>query len=268
MSSWGNISSVKKKTTIPYDAVVCCIALDEEPYIDEWIQYHLLLGFSHIYIYDNSKTNTLRNRANGKVTVHHIPGVAQQLTAYNLFVQAYKRKHRWGAFIDCDEFIILKKHSTIIDFLREYNDCSAVALQWKMFGTNHETMYRNEPVTKRFQLCSKTMHPLFKSICQLLYVVNYISPHKPQLTPGHLYDTAHRMIPESDFEMQTSCEDIAYIHHYYTKSEEEFRNKINRGRADMIEKRSLEELVDIHLQHNDVVNTDAWDFYTTKTVPS
>jgi hypothetical protein len=58
------------------------------------------------------------------------------------------------------------------------------------------------------------------------------------------------------------------IQHYYTKSEEEFRNKINRGKADMIEKRSLEELVDIHLQNNDVVNTDAWDFYTTKTVPS
>lgn len=62
--------------------------------------------------------------------------------------------------------------------------------------------------------------------------------------------------------------DIAYIHHYYTKSEQEFREKIERGRADISEKRKLDELIDIHSKHNDVVNTDAWDFYSKHCLPS
>ena len=28
-----------------------CIAKDEDNYIDEWLKYHLKLGFSNIYVY-------------------------------------------------------------------------------------------------------------------------------------------------------------------------------------------------------------------------
>ena len=55
---------------------------------------------------------------------------------------------------------------------------------------------------------------------------------------------------------------VACIHHYYTKSEQEFREKIERGRSDIVEKRSLNELDDIHSKNNDVYNSDAWDFYS------
>jgi hypothetical protein len=60
----------------------------------------------------------------------------------------------------------------------------------------------------------------------------------------------------------TGKADIACIHHYYTKSEKEFREKIERGRADTVEKRSLTELDNVHSGNNDVTNTDAWDFYS------
>jgi len=273
MSSWNTAVRLRKPVILqganaPCNVVICCIALDEEPYIDEWIQYHLHIGFSHIYIYDNSPSHTLRSKTTNHVTVIHIPGSSKQMIAYNLFVQTYKRKYMWAAFVDCDEFIVLKKHASIIDLLREYNDCQALALQWIMFGTSHEIIYRNEPVTKRFQYCSKNVHPLFKSICKLSMIQDYKNPHKPLLFSGNLFDTNRHIIPFHENENQNGPSDIACIHHYYTKSEEEFRKKINRGKADMNEKRSLEELVDIHLQNNDVVNTDAWDFYITKMAPS
>lgn len=91
------------------DAVICVIALNEEKYIDEWIKYHLALGFSHIYIYDNSENYSLKNKSSRYVTVIHFPGHTKQLEAYDLFIITYKNKHKWAAFIDCDEFIILKK---------------------------------------------------------------------------------------------------------------------------------------------------------------
>ena len=58
------------------------------------------------------------------------------------------------------------------------------------------------------------------------------------------------------------------IHHYYTKSEQEFREKIERGRADIPEKRNLDELIDIHFKNNDTYNSDAWDFYSAHVIPS
>ena len=267
MSSWNAAARPRKPfvpqgAQVPHNAVICCIALDEEPYIDEWIQYHLHIGFTHIYIYDNSPSHTLRSKTSQLVTVLPFPGSSQQLIAYNLFVQTYKRKHTWAAFIDCDEFIVLKKHTSIADLLREYHDCQALALQWIMFGTSHEVSYRDEPVTKRFQHCSKDVHPLFKSICKLSIIQDYKNPHKPRLLSGNVVDTNWKTIPFHENEHPSGPVDVACIHHYYTKSEEEFRKKIERGKADMDEKRSQDELIDIHLQNNDVINMDAWNVYS------
>ena len=88
MSSWNSIRSNKQKL----DAVICVIALHEELYIDEWIQYHLALGFSHIYIYDNSDTNTLATKQSDRVIVRHFPGKQKQFEAYNQFTIQYRKK--------------------------------------------------------------------------------------------------------------------------------------------------------------------------------
>ena len=147
-----------------------------------------------------------------------------------------------------------------MELLNAYQDCDALALSWIMFGTNHETEYRKEPVTKRFQKCSHQIHPQFKSICQLQFIEYYSNPHLPTLSPNRVVmDTNHARI--QSFDHLNGSSDIAVIHHYYTKSEQEFREKIERGRADIIEKRSLTELDDIHHKNNDVVNDDAWNYF-------
>ena len=42
-------------------AVVCSIQTKEDAYIDEWVDYHLAIGFEMIYIYDNTDNFDLRN---------------------------------------------------------------------------------------------------------------------------------------------------------------------------------------------------------------
>jgi hypothetical protein len=261
MSSW---NKHVKKRTIQQDtsAVICAIALDEEYYIDEWIHYHLLLGFSHIYIYDNSDANTLQGKQNEQVTIIHFPGKTKQMEAYATFGRQYKNKHTWAAFLDIDEFIVLKVDMNVSSFLKKYEVHSAVGLNWIMFGTSHETVYRNEPVTKRFQRCSSTMDSHIKSIVQLQYLdtENGMTPHYFTMIKGNTVDTSKQSIISS-FHPNGSTQ-IACIHHYYSKSEEEFLKKIKRGRADIVDKRSLTELDGIHTKNNEVVNTDAWDFYS------
>ena len=263
MSSWNNsrrLPRVVQSDISKNDAVVCAIVLNEEPYIDEWIQYHLALGFSHIYLYDNSDSNCLKHKNSDKITIIHFPGKTKQLEAYQLFVTQYREKHQWAAMIDCDEFIVLKKHNSINSFLNKYRQCSTIALNWLMFGTSHQKAYDNRPVTNRFRYCSNNINHHVKSIVQLAHVHSWVDPHHPVLTKGHIYDTNQNIIngpinPLGDY--TTAC-----IHHYYTKSEQEFREKIERGRADISQKRSLDELINIHSKNNDIYNSDAWDFYS------
>jgi hypothetical protein len=282
MSSWasGRIHFREKKMSIPLiensivnntpsnflknthhnDAVICSIALNEERYIDEWIKYHLFLGFSHIYIYDNSDDNILKNKQSDRITIIHYPGKTKQLEVYNIFISEYKSKHIWAAFIDCDEFIVLKKHDNILSFLNQYNNCGAIALNWLMFGTSNQKEYRDEPVTKRFTYCSKNIHNHIKCIAKLSYIDNYENPHRPVLLKSVIFDTNRNLVPDSlnpDGDNKIAC-----IHHYYTKSEQEFREKIERGRADIIQKRNLDELHGIHSKNNEIYNSDAWDFYS------
>lgn len=263
MSSWGTVHFRGRKSTSPTDAVVCCIAKDEEPYIDEWVQYHLLLGFSHVYIYDNSDTNTLREKQSSSVTVIHFPGRGQQLKAYDNFASIYKKQHKWVAIIDCDEFIVLKNHATILEFLKEYNQYSSIGLNWRIFGTSFEHEYRDEPVTKRFTYCSKEPNYHVKCISKIDSIYYYTDPHTPFLIHGTIVDTNGKQVKYS---IHTDANyDVASIHHYYTKSEGEFVKKINRGHADSENRRSMTEADDIHSKYNDVVNMDAWNFYSTKT---
>jgi len=247
---------VLPKTTVN-NAAICCIALNEEPYIDEWIKYHLALGFNHIYIYDNSNNYSLKDKQTDKVTVIHFPGITKQIEAYNLCIAQYKNKHKWCAFIDCDEFIVLKRHSNINEFLKEYDNRNSIALSWLMFGTSNEKVYRDEPVTSRFRFCSRMANQHFKCICKLSSITVFINPHRPY---EMIYDTNGQQL--FDNSNNKGPLDIACIHHYYTKSEEEFLKKINRGRADITEKKSVEELIEIHSKNNDVYNSDAWNFYS------
>lgn len=258
------ISDYPSKYFIPKsntnDAVVCTIAFEEDLYVDEWIKYNLALGFSHIYIYDNSENNSLKEKKSHNVTIIHIPGDKMMRSSRNLFLLQYKNKHKWVAHIDLDEFIVLKKHNSIIDFLNEYNDCDSIALNWLMFGTSNQIYYKNEPITKRFQYCSKDLNNHYKCISKIQSIQDCVHSHRPLLKNGNIYDTNRKVVkeifnPDGDY-------NIALIHHYYSKSEEEFKLKIARKMVDEAPKRDEALLNDIHLQNNDVYNTDAWDFYS------
>ena len=242
------------------DAVVCAIAFEEELYIDEWIKYNLALGFSHIYIYDNSDTNILKSKQSTNVTIIDFPGDKQMLTSRNIFLLQYKNKHKWVAHIDIDEFIVLKKHNNIIDFLNEYDDCDSIAINWLMFGTSNEINYRDEPITSRFRYCAREIDIHYKCISKLKSIFQCVHSHRPMLNKGSIYDTNRRIIneifnPEGD-------DKVAIIHHYYTKSEEEFKSKINRKMVDEAPKRNMSLLEGVHLRDNDVYNSNAWDFYS------
>lgn len=64
-------------------AAICAIVgLDEGAYIDEWLEYHIALGFDTIYLNDNTNNFMFQNwtmsssKSKGRIQVQHTPASA------------------------------------------------------------------------------------------------------------------------------------------------------------------------------------------------
>jgi len=129
-------------------AVLCVVVLNEKPYIDEWINYHLGLGFSKIVVYDNSASFDLREwRRQEQITpmveVIHFPGLAPQERSYLTCAQSalngdFGENKKWAAFFDVDEFLVLKKHEHVDELLEEHlpKGSGALSINWVRFSFN------------------------------------------------------------------------------------------------------------------------------------
>ncbi|HKC67421.1 MAG TPA: glycosyltransferase family 2 protein, partial [Bacteroidia bacterium] len=110
---------------------ICLICKDENQYLQEWLDYHRGLGFSHFFIYDNNSkipiSNTLSGQLDCTVIVWKDDKLGKQTNAY---FDCCKNNPQfdWLFFIDTDEFLILKKHKTVQEFLSEFKGFKAIGL--------------------------------------------------------------------------------------------------------------------------------------------
>lgn len=225
-----------------------CIAKNEDNYINEWILYNKFLGFDKIFIYQNNW------RLDPKILdifgniLHCIEfdGEFQQISAYNHFISNFSSEFDWAAFIDCDEFIYLKKHDNIKNFIEDYSKCEAISINWALFGDNgHNTVrLNNYSLLERFTKRQKEVCPQVKNLIRLHPKVKGRSIKKKSIKmrihhPSGLksYDTnMNRVIGPWN---SLGDYNVAQINHYFCKTFEEFALKSSRGRADSRGKRSV-----------------------------
>jgi hypothetical protein len=143
------------KTEKNESAAICCLAENDEAYIDEWVDYHRAIGFDHIYIYDPSQPSDLKQWGEEKgdyVTVHHHASNHSQDDADLDCARRFglTGNHMWMAFFNVDEFLVLRKHVTVTDMLRHDQTSCALVVNSTQFGTSGQQIYHPTPVTKRF----------------------------------------------------------------------------------------------------------------------
>lgn len=201
-----------------------CVAKDEENYIKEWVDYHIKLGFDHIFIFENDWNCELDC---DYITKQHYQGRGKQVEMYNTFIQQ-NTKYDWAAFLDIDEFLVLKKHKNVKNFISEYSEYNSIGINWCLFGNNNLNSVENNDysVIKRFTKKQKTFDSHIKSIVNLSKKIGFSNPHHPNI---EWVDTNFK-INEGPFNVNGSI-DVAQINHYFCKTIEEFNKKINRGRA-------------------------------------
>lgn len=236
---------------------VVAIAKNEDNSIKEWIDYHIKLGFDDIILYQNDwkckyKHNNLK--------LYTVKGPGKQMTCYNKFIHNLAGLYDWAAFIDVDEFIVLKKHSTIKQFIQQYSNPYAICINWVLFGSGAQKDIIQESVLKRFVKRSYRPDMHIKTLLNLHSGAHMMNPHHASIIS---YDTSFNKIKGSF--NNNGPVDIIQVNHYYYKSYSEWKIKCERGRPDGYGPRELDEW-NINIdKYSDVEDTLARDFlYGTK----
>ena len=155
----------------------------------------------------------------------------------NCYERNYK-KYNWLIFYELDEFIHLGNYTNIKSFLNQskFEKCELVFLNLVCHTDNNKLYYENRPLSERFP----EKVPITKEGGKFLEIKSIVRGNNShaKFKNIHLFNTDLRNCNgygnENKFIMHYSTEpDYTnyYIDHYYSKSTEEFINKLTRGDA-------------------------------------
>lgn len=277
----------------PFEVAICVLMKDAENYFEEWLEYHFAMGFDAVYIYDNSPSfelknwygNTRNHSTFGKAEVIHWldESVYNQNHAYADCVENFGHKTDYFAFIDVDEFLVIRSpkyndiQSILEDYLVPYG--GALTVNWMLVGSSNNSVYSPLPITKRNQYRAKEAHPVVKSFAKTSDYIEHINPHGVEVRspatihttkyPGALFKPASSTFA-SDHERPS---DILLLYHYRFGSKKEYVFKrCIRGEAagntwcDGNDGIRIEAETPEHIQivPGDVFDDSAWQFLRSR----
>ena len=241
------------KNLFLYDLAVVSIMKNEDPYVKEWLDYHLLAGVNHFFIYDNESEDNFKEVLQpyidaGLVTYIFYPGIVRQIQAFNAAVRDYKFFCRYMTFIDADEFIFPHSKPTIIevvdDVLADNSKAAALGINWILYGSNNlEKADYNVGVLDRFTAHDSNVNVQIKTIADPRKIDFLANPHFAIYFNGYSAVEENGKSFEGPFNEEKTADKIS-INHYHTKSREEYEKKTALLRSDILCKRTMDQFED------------------------
>lgn len=235
---------------------ICVVAIvkHEEPFLNEWIIYHRMLGVDHFFIYDDDPLFLLKKMLTPHceyVTVinwsgldKNLQGRNNQTKAYTHALENYIREYEWVAFIDADEFIVLPAwDDDITRFLNEFSYADAILLNWHIFGHNG---YYDDPkglITASLTRRKREASINIKSITRTKVIIKIITAHFCHIVYGIRVDANHHNYSK---ELYEGVSKRAHINHYQCRSFTRWMARVERG--------------DVSLETGDVPKDQQWRY--------
>lgn len=223
------------------------IVKDEAPYISEWIAFHANLGVRSIYIYDNGSTDQTVSLVEGLkllADVRVVPWmnfgrhIRIQTAAYNHAVANFGRHYRWMMFLDIDEFVFPKQGGDLNETMAIYEGIPAVSLPWQMFGPCGHRLRPDALVIEAYR--ERAVFPPtnasllnYKTIADPT-AIKWAHTHYSELwdDDGAMFNDAGQRFWRSDrFNIAHATAERLQLNHYFTRSYEEFEQKIGKRRV-------------------------------------
>ena len=223
---------------------ICCIVKNEDDLL-EWALYHKLIGFDHIYIYDNNDSPIDFDL--DFCTIIRYPGAVQQMNAYNNYLNNYKNESKYICMIDADEYVVLHDIDNIKNLLDELpSDLDGLILNWKLFMSEEKkrkeglvfekiTSYKKNYIKKDGKVLELEYDKNYKTIAKTDKIREIKNPHsfeyKNEDANVYCGDLKTKVEKNKIPVYYLFTEPRISINHYFIKSLEEFEKKCDRGRA-------------------------------------
>ena len=244
-----------EKNLFLYDLAIVAIMKNEGHYLKEWLDYHLLAGVDHFYLYNNDSSDNYREVLApyveaDLVTLTDLSGRLAMYPAYDDAVKKHRFACRYMAFVDLDEFIYPKNTTatiaaTLDAILKNFPGASGLTVNWQLFGSNGEQIpdytrgalerfTRRAPVDWVVPIPHRDIpggNAQIKTVANPRKIYFFCSAHCPVYFEGGYSVNERGGRVDSYYNKPVTAEKIA-LNHYNVKSRQEHRDKILRGCVD------------------------------------
>jgi hypothetical protein len=226
----------------------CVVVKNEARDIAEWVAYHRLIGFDELIVYDNSSTDgtlaALRTAAR-RVPIHIFDwprsDPAMQTEAYEDACRRFAGTFDWIACVDADEFLVLRQHGSINEWLSGFDGFAAVGVSWAIFGASgHEDIppglviesftHRSTPDFAPNRHVKSVVRPDKVIACANAHFFRmdgaYCDASGNPIAWQHMVGNEQLPGGVSDRAPDWS---VAQLNHYFVRSREQWRQKLSRG---------------------------------------
>lgn len=232
----------KPKYDKRYKLTLCTIFKNEAKFLKEWIEFHLLVGVEHFYLYNNNSEDNFAEVLTpyieeGIVTLTDWPMQKGQIPAYKHWYDNYRSETQWVSFLDADEFICPRYNNTIVEWLDKYSKYPVISIYWRFFGTSgNETHDDDKLIIEQYHICYDGLVEPGK----LLYNTDYdIAKFYDGMM--HLFSAKIKGIsipPINEYRSflfwaisRVKRDSTIQVNHYWSKAFDVYQNKITRGNA-------------------------------------
>jgi hypothetical protein len=201
-----------------------------------------------IFLYDNNDEN---GETFDEVISDYIKDGFVNITNFRGLYKPQHRSYRdcyrknndsydWFIFVDVDEFIYLKDFTDIKSFVsdKRFHNCERIQLNWVFYTDNNLLYYENKPVQERFTEKEERARKFKNGGSQ--EIKSLIRGHNPNVNIHCIHVIDEKLRSCNGFGIRKrvnglrtvkSDYEFYYIKHYYSKSTEEFIDKILRKDA-------------------------------------
>ena len=215
---------------------IIVLVKDEQEYLEQWIQYHLALGFDRICIFEDYGSTSHQNIASKykEVALAKLEDVRPWCgneTNSRRYGELLNKcliddvdEYDWALCIDVDEYLVLNGIG-LHEFLAGFNTYPGVYLYWKYMSANghvHKCSNIVQSYTKEstFNKDYVNQFKCFFNLHRSFLCDNYCH-HRAR----YGVDTSKSLVHPQRIKQKKHF-DIAWINHYYTRSWEDWCNRI------------------------------------------
>jgi len=233
-----------------HELAVCAIFREEAPFLDEWLKFHLGIGVTRFYLYNNFSTDNFHEVlapyiASGVVSLTTWPKPIGQLSAYSHCIRQRANEARWLAFFDIDEYLFSPERMDIRPILEEYVSLPGVIVYSPYFGSSG---FEHRPPGRLVETLTKRSTLDFRSAKTIVNPRQILRAgvHAPKVLRGECLDTSFQKVTH----LSVPVLDRLRINHYWSRSLSDLRKKVARGDASTASPRVMSEHLKIESRLN------------------